>query len=56
MKQCISCNDQFCKEDMKEWKEAGEPFSLTPFICPDCYDHFNRKDLEDQFNYLMKEV
>lgn len=54
MKTCTVCGDQFLGEEVSEWRAEQEPFSLHPFICPDCYDRLNRKDLEDQFEELMK--
>lgn len=52
-KVCAKCGEIYTDEDISELSRI-EPFSLDPFICPDCYDNLNRKDLEDQFNDLMK--
>ena len=51
---CIKCLDTFHRSEIKEWKESHEPFSLNPFICPDCFDRLIRMDLEDQFDDLVK--
>lgn len=53
MKRCTVCGDSFLGEEISEWRSDHEPYSLNPFICPDCYDRLQRKDLEDQFEDLM---
>ena len=55
MKTCTVCGDRFLGEEVSEWRSDHEQFSLHPFICPDCYDRLQRKDLEDQFEQLMEE-
>ena len=52
MKKCTVCGDQFLGEEVSEWRSEHEQFSMSPFICPDCYDRLQRKDPEDQ----LKEV
>lgn len=56
MKTCTVCGDSFLGEEISEWRADNEDFSLRPFICPDCYDRLRRKDLEDQFDELMREA
>ena len=54
MQKCTICGDRVLGEEISEWRSEHEAFSLHPLICPDCYDRLNRKDLEDQFDELMK--
>ena len=54
MMTCTVCNERFMGEEVSEWRTEKEQFSMHPFICPDCYDNLQRKDLEDQFSVLMK--
>ena len=56
MKTCTVCGDRFLGEEISEWRTDNEDFSLRPFICPDGYDRLRRKDLEDQFDELMREA
>ncbi len=51
---CTKCGEEYTEDDLRELREMGEQFSVNPFICPDCYDVFSRKCLEDQFNELMQ--
>lgn len=53
MRICTMCGDRFLSEEVSEWRTEHEQFSLHPFICPDCYDRLQHKDLEDQFEELM---
>ena len=55
MKVCTKCGDKFSGEEISEWRSEHEAFSDHPFICPDCYDRFQRMDLEDQFSVLMND-
>ena len=50
---CSKCKGIYEDEDLRELKEMGESYSLHPFICPDCYDRFNKLNLEDQFKEAM---
>lgn len=54
MQKCTKCGDRFTGEEISELRADHEEFSLHPFICPDCWDNLQRKDLEDQFEDLMK--
>ena len=54
MQECTICGDRVLGEEISEWRSEHEAFSLHPLICPDCYDRLNRKDLDDQFDELMK--
>lgn len=44
MKICTVCKDRFSGEEISEWRQEHEPFSTSPFMCPDCYDRFTRQD------------
>lgn len=52
---CVKCGEDFSKEDIRDLKDMGEEFHTHPFICPDCWDNLQGKDLEDQFKELMEE-
>lgn len=54
MKKCVSCGQTYTNEELKELKEAGEPIGMNPFLCPDCFDDFQKMNLEDQLIFLMK--
>ena len=47
---CVKCGEVFTPDEIREWKECGDAYSRQPFMCPDCYDRFQRMDLEEQFN------
>lgn len=53
MKICTRCGERYTSEEISELRAEGEQFSLHPFMCPDCYDSFERQNLEDQFAQLM---
>jgi hypothetical protein len=53
MRVCTICGDKFTGEEISEMRSEHEEFSMNPFICPDCYDRHQRKDLEDRFDELM---
>ena len=55
MTKCFFCEDRFTNAELKELKEMGEKYARTKecFICPDCYDDFNRLPLEEQFRALL---
>lgn len=50
---CVKCGEVFTPDEIREWKECGDAYSRQPFMCPDCYDRFQRMDLEEQFNDLI---
>jgi DNA-directed RNA polymerase subunit RPC12/RpoP len=54
---CRKCWDWHTIEDLDEFRAWGDSFWLDrktrSYICPDCWDTFIRKDLEDQFEDLM---
>lgn len=54
MKICTVCKGKYTSEEITELRSEGEEFSMHPFICPDCYDRFQRQDLENQFLQLVK--
>lgn len=52
-KECRFCGESYSNEELQELKEMGEEFCRKPFICPDCWDGFQRLDLEDQEKALF---
>ena len=52
---CRKCGAEYTAEELRELRMMGEAYSVNPFMCPDCTDAFQRKDLEDQFDALMKD-
>lgn len=56
MRECLRCGDKFTGEEIAELMAEREEFSLSPFICPDCFDWLQRLDLEDQLDELLKEA
>jgi hypothetical protein len=52
---CKRCGDEFTNEELRELKEIGEAYSKFPFLCPDCFDEFQRLDSEDQMRYLAED-
>lgn len=55
MFRCKICGDEYSKEDIRELKMMGEDFNRFPFICPDCWDEFQRLDSEDQMKLLLND-
>ena len=53
MYRCDKCKEKFLGEELSEWRNEKEEFSMHPFICPDCYNRVRRIDLEGQFNELL---
>ena len=53
MCKCKMCGDVYSAEDLREIREMGEEYSKKPFLCPDCFDRFNRLDSEDQMELLL---
>lgn len=53
---CKSCGDTFTADDLREFREMGEAYHREKgcFLCPDCWDSFQRLPLEDQMQLLMK--
>ena len=48
MKNVFFCGQIYTDEELKELKEASEPIGMNPFLCPDCFDDFQKMSLEDQ--------
>lgn len=55
MCKCKICGDEYSKDDIRELKMMGEDFNRFPFICPDCWDEFQRLDSEDQMKLLLND-
>lgn len=47
---CARCGDIFTTADLNELREMGETYYLEKgcFLCPDCWDVFQRMSLEEQ--------
>lgn len=55
MKTCKRCGEEYTAEELRELREMGEKYSKSPFLCPDCFDWFQRLDAEEQFSFLYHE-
>ena len=55
---CASCKEVFTEDDLAFFKEVGEAYHREKglFLCPDCYDDFNRLTLEGQAAFLLGEM
>ena len=57
---CLFCEDTYTKQDLAELDEMGEKYHLEsdyePFVCPDCFDDFQRLPLEEQLKALSEGV
>lgn len=51
---CSRCGEEFGSDEVEEWRKEKEKYSMTPFLCPDCFDALQRMDLEDQIHYLTE--
>lgn len=50
MVKCVMCGDTFTEADLAELREIGEAYHREKgcFLCPDCWDSFQRMPLEEQ--------
>lgn len=55
MYKCKICGDEYSKGDIREMKMMGDDFNRVPFICPDCWDRFQRLDVEKQAEMLIND-
>lgn len=55
MFKCKNCGEEYTSEELRELRDMGEEYNKSPFLCPDCWDEFQRLDSEDQLRYLLKE-
>ncbi len=48
--ECVMCGDTFTEADLAELREMGEAYHREKgcFLCPDCWDTFQRMPLEDR--------
>lgn len=53
MCKCKICGEGYSKADIRELKLMGEDLNRLPFICPDCWDDFQRLDSEAQMELLF---
>lgn len=52
---CLMCHEDFSDDDLQEFAELGEKYHIesASFFCPDCWDSFQRLDLEDRMKILI---
>lgn len=55
MRKCKMCGDSYSSEELRELREMGEEYNRSPFICPDCWDRYQRLDSEDQMKLLLND-
>ena len=53
---CTRCGSEFDTQQAAEWILGHKPFSMKPFICPDCFDRLVLLDIKDQIKELIKEA
>ncbi len=53
---CLDCGEEYTERDLLELDEIGEHYYLDneSFICPDCWDNFDRKSLEDKIKAALE--
>lgn len=53
--QCRGCGETFTEADLVDLREMGEAYYREKgcFLCPDCWDSFQRMDLEEQLKMVM---
>lgn len=55
MYKCKMCGEEYSKGDIRELKMIGEDFNRSPFICPDCWDNFQRLDVDKRAEMLIND-
>lgn len=52
---CRACGDRFTEDDLRELRGFNEPYwrDGEMFICPDCWDNFQWRDLDEQVKLLI---
>lgn len=53
--ECVMCGDTFTETELAELREMGEAYHHEEgcFLCPDCWDSFQRMDPEEQLKMAM---
>ncbi len=53
--ECTMCGDTFTEADLAEFQEMGEVYyhEKECFLCPDCWDVFQRMPLEEQAHIAL---
>ena len=48
--ECVMCGETYTSDDLKELDDMGEHYHREEgcFLCPDCWDNFQRLPLEEQ--------
>ncbi|GHU35452.1 hypothetical protein FACS1894105_04210 [Clostridia bacterium] len=54
---CLFCEEIYSDIDIKDMNEMNDAFYMDKdmFICPDCFDDFNRLDAEQQIDAIFNE-
>ena len=55
---CRLCGESYTAADLKELREMGEVYHREKgcFLCPDCWDNFQRLPLERQAEILINDT
>lgn len=53
--ECVMCGETFTEADLTELREMGEAYHREKgcFLCPDCWDSFQRMDPEEQVKMAL---
>lgn len=53
---CKGCGETFTDADLRDFRDMGEAYHREKgcFLCPDCWDDFQRLTLEEQAAILLK--
>lgn len=53
--ECVMCGETFTEADLVDLREMGEAYHREKgcFLCPDCWDRFQRMDPEEQLKMAM---
>ena len=53
--ECVMCGETFTETDLTELREMGEVYHREKgcFLCPDCWDSFQRMDPEEQVKMAL---
>ena len=53
---CRMCGEDFTEGDLDDFRDLGEQYHWEKgcFLCPDCWDEFQRLTLEEQAAALLE--
>ncbi len=56
MIKCRMCGEEYDADDIRDLKDMHENFYQLgdTFICPDCWDNLQHKELDDFLDIMMK--